>query len=128
MSYEDVELMRRRAERFLRNALRLVEEGDYDIAIFSAEQYCQLMLKYKLLIRKGVYPRTHSLRRLIKELGEINGRVLTLIQDIRNLHYIARLEEAYIASRYLPIEYGEAEVRDLIRFILEVFKPIVEQV
>lgn len=128
MSFEEAELMRRRAEKFLRNALRLLDEEDYDLAVFSAEQYCQLMLKYKLLVKKGSYPRTHSLRRLIRELGEIDDRVLILVNDIKNLHYIARLEEAYIASRYLPIEYEEREARDLIRFVLEVFKPIVEQI
>lgn len=121
-------MLRRRAEGFLRNASRLIEEGDYDIAIFSAEQYCQLMLKYKLLVKRGVYPRTHSLRRLIRELGEVDERVLTLVNDVKNLHYIARLEEAYITSRYLPIEYEEVEAKDLIRFVVEVFKPLVEQI
>lgn len=81
----------------------MVKEGDYDIAIFLAEQHCQLMLKYKLLVKKGIYSRTHSLRRLIRELGEVDKRVLVLVEDIRNLHYIARLEEAYVASKYLPL-------------------------
>lgn len=30
---------------------------------------------------------------------------MALVEDIENLHYIARLEEAYIGSRYLPIVY-----------------------
>lgn len=128
MSIEEAELMRRRAEKFLKNALRLVDEEDYDLAVFSAEQYCQLALKYKLLVKKGVYLRTRSLRRLLRELSEVDGRVLVLVEDIRHLHYIARLEEAYIASRYLPVEYEEAEARDLLRFVVEVFKPLVEQV
>jgi len=92
------------------------------------EQYCQLILKYKLLVKKGSYPRTHSLRRLIRELGEFNESILVLINDIKNLHYIARLEEAYIASRYLPTIYEEMETRDLSRFVKEVFKPIVEAI
>jgi len=64
MSFEEVEVLRRRAEAFLRNAKRLVEEGEYDLAVFNLEQYCQLLLKYRLLIWTGSYPRTHSLRRL----------------------------------------------------------------
>jgi len=37
------------------------------------------------------------------------------------------MEEAYIVPRYLPYEYEEKEVRDLYRFVVEVFKPIVEK-
>ncbi|MFZ8783590.1 MAG: HEPN domain-containing protein [Desulfurococcaceae archaeon] len=128
MSFEEAELLRRRAESFLRNALRLIEEGEADIAVFSLEQYCQLILKYKLLVYTGSYPRTHSIRLLIRELGRVDSRVLVLVNDVRNLHYIARLEEAYISSRYLPYEYTIEEVKDISRFVLEVFKPIVDSV
>jgi len=51
--------------------------------------------------------------------------VLVLINDVRNLHYIARLEEAYIASRHLPLTYEEAEVRDLMGFVKGVFSWVV---
>ncbi len=128
MSFEEAEILRRRAEAFLRNAIRLLEEGEYDLAIFNIEQYCQLILKYKLLIKRGSYPRTHSIRRLVRELGEVNSNVLKLVNDIKNLHYIARIEEAYISARYLPIIYEKEEVEDLLKFVLEVFKPLVEKV
>jgi len=128
VSFEEAELLRRRAESFLRNALRLIEEGEADIAVFSLEQYCQLILKYKLLVYTGSYPRTHSIRLLIRELGRVDSRVLVLVNDVRNLHYVARLEEAYISSRYLPYEYTIEEVKDISRFVLEVFKPIVDSV
>ena len=128
MSFEEAELLRRRAESFLRNALRLIEEGEADLAVFSLEQYCKLILKYKLLVYTGSYPRAHSIRLLIRELGRVDSRVLVLVNDVRNLHYIARLEEAYISSRYLPYEYTIEEVKDISRFVLEVFKPIVDSV
>jgi HEPN domain-containing protein len=41
---------------FLRNALKLIDEGEDDLAVFNLEQYCQLILKYKLLVIRGVYP------------------------------------------------------------------------
>ena len=63
MSFEEAEFLRLRAEAFLRNAERPYAEGEYDLAAFSIEQYCQLMLKYKLLLKTGAYPRTHSLIR-----------------------------------------------------------------
>jgi HEPN domain-containing protein len=128
VSLEEAELLKRRAESFLKNAQRLIEEGEPDIALFSLEQYCQLILKYKLLVYTGSYHRTHSLRQLIKELGKINPNILVLVNDIKNLHYIARLEEAYISSRYLPYTYTTEEVKDISRFVLEVFKPIVDSI
>lgn len=124
MSFEEAELMKRRAEAFLRNAKRLLEEKEWDLAAFNLEQYCQLILKYKLLVEKGIYPRTHSLRSLIRLLGR--PEALELIEDERHLHYIARLEEAYIVSRYIPYSYEEKEVLDLYRFVAEVFRQYVD--
>ena len=66
VSFEEAELLRLRAETFLRNAERLYAEGEYDLAAFGVEQYCQLMLKYKLLLKTGAYPHTHSLIRLVR--------------------------------------------------------------
>ena len=51
---------------------------------------------------------------------------MRLVEYEKYLQYIARLEEAYIASRYLPHSYEESEVKSLYRFVLEVFKPAVE--
>ncbi|MCQ5337618.1 MAG: HEPN domain-containing protein [Candidatus Methanomethylicia archaeon] len=128
MSFKEAELLRKRAEAFLKNALYLINENEADLAMFNFEQYCQLILKYKLLIIKGTYPRTHSLRQLIKELSEINPKIAILIEDIKNLHYIARLEESYISSRYLPFEYTIEEVKDIGKFVIEVFKPLVNSI
>ena len=128
MSFEEAEILRRRAEAFLRNAERLIKEEEWDLAIFNLEQYCQLIIKYKLLVLRGSYPRSHSLRRLIRELGEFNRDILSLIENTRYLHYVARLEEAYISSRYLPYVYEEKEVVDIYRFVVEVFKPLVEKI
>jgi len=126
LSFEEAELLRRRAHSFPRLAERPVEEGEYDLAMFSLEQYCQLILEYRILVVEGSYPRTRSLRRLIRELGEHDPRMLELVSDIGKLYYIARLEEACIVSRYLPITYEEGEVREILRFVEEAFKPLVE--
>ena len=128
MSFQEAEILRRRAESFLRNAKRLIEGEEWDLAIFNLEQYCQLIMKYKLLVLKGSYPRTRSLRRLVRELGEFSQEILELVENIKHLHYIARLEEAYIASRYLPYTYEEKEIKDIYRFVMEVFKPLVEKI
>jgi hypothetical protein len=49
----------------------------------------------------------------------------SLIDDVGKLHYVARLEEAYVVARYLPYVFEEKEAKDLYRFVLEVFKPLV---
>ncbi|MGC8937273.1 MAG: HEPN domain-containing protein [Candidatus Methanomethylicaceae archaeon] len=126
MSYELVEILRKRAESFLKNSKTLIDEGEWDLAVFNLEQYCQLILKYKLLMEKGAYSRTHSLRALIRELGSTKKSVLKLIEEESTLHFIARLEEAYIASRYLPYLYEEKEAKSLYKFVTEVFKPLIE--
>ena len=127
MSFEEAEILRKRANSFLRNAERLMEEGEWNLAAFNLEQYCQLTLKHKLLIRRGSYPRTHSLRTLIRILAQDNPQILELVEDEKYLHYTARLEEAYIASRYLPYNYEKKEVTDLHKYVIEVFKPHVEK-
>jgi len=81
MSFEEAELLRLRAEAFLRNAERLYAEGEYDLATFSIEQHCRLMLKYKLLLKTGAYPRTHSLIRLVRELAKA-AEGAKLLEDI----------------------------------------------
>ncbi|MEM2574231.1 MAG: HEPN domain-containing protein, partial [Candidatus Jordarchaeales archaeon] len=119
---------RRRAEAFLRNAEQLLKSGEWDLAVFNLEQYCQLILKYKLLVETGSYPRTHSLRRLIRELARIHPDLSSLVEDESRLHYVARLEEAYITSRYTPYVYEEREALSLYRFVVEEFKKFMDGV
>jgi HEPN domain-containing protein len=125
LSLEEANIIRRRAEAFLRNAERLISEGEWDLAVFNLEQYCQLILKYKLLVTRGSYPRSHSLRTLIRILSQDAPELTSLIDDVGKLHYVARLEEAYVVARYLPYVFEEKEAKDLYRFVLEVFKPLV---
>ena len=123
MSFEEAETIRERAGDFLRNARDLFDKGVYDLAAFNIEQYCQLILKYKLLIKTGTYPRTHSILRLIRELSKITRKVETLLNDIVML---TKIEEAYIGSRYLPRRYERAEVEAMLRFVEERFRSVVE--
>jgi len=128
LSFEEAEILKERAESFLRTAEYLISVKEWDLAIFCIEQYCRLILKYKLLIKSGSYPRTHSMRELIKQLSHYDSSVKILLEDENNLLYLTKLEDAYIVSRYLPRRYDEREVLDTFRFIREVFKSIVNRV
>ncbi len=118
-------MLRERAEGFLRNAEHLLEVKEWDLAAFSLEEYCQLILKYKLLTKSGSYPRMHSLRELIERLQEYNPGIGSLTEGEERLLYITKLEDAYIVARYLPRRYTKEEVVALHRFVKEVFQEIV---
>ncbi len=123
MSFEEAERLRARAEAFLRNAERLFQEGEYDLAAFSLEQYCQLALKYRLLVKTGTYPRTRSLMRLVRELARADPRAEELGRDVVML---TKVEDAYIGARYLPRSYEKEEVEAMLRYVKERFKPLVD--
>jgi len=127
VSFEEAEVLRERAEAFLANARRLLGEGQYDLAAFSLEQHCQLMLKYKLLIRAGTYPRTHSLVRLIRELAKLDERVKVLLEP-ENVVMLTKIEDAYIGARYLPRRYLREEVEAMLSFVEKVFENAVRGV
>ncbi|MCS7133046.1 MAG: HEPN domain-containing protein [Nitrososphaeria archaeon] len=115
-SIDEVEILKDRAYAFLRNAERLFVDGEYDLAAFNIEQFCQLLLKYKLLVKTSTYPRTHSILRLIRELDKIvpeKGLAEFVDAEIMNL---TKIEDAYIVSRYLPRRYERREVEEMLRF------------
>ena len=128
MSFEDAELFRERAEAFLRNAERLVGEGVLDLAAFNIEQYCQLMLKYKLLVKTGTYPMIHSIIRLLRELSRITPGLQEFLKNAENMLYLTKVEDAYIGARYLPRRYEESEVKSMLKFVKEVFKAFVVRI
>ncbi len=125
ISLEEAEVLKERAEAFLRNAEGLAGEGIHDLAAFNIGQYCQLLLKHKLLIKTGTYPRTHSMMRLLRELSAISPALRPLLEDADNVLYLTKIEDAYIGSRYLPRRYEESEVRGMLRFAKEVFRGLV---
>ena len=128
MSSDEAEVLRERADAFLKNADRLAEEGVWDLAAFNIEQYCQLMLKYKLLTKTAAYPRTHSIMRLIRELSGISQSLQTLLGNAENIVFLTKIEDVYIGARYLPRRYEEVEVKSMLRFAKEVFKVLVESI
>jgi len=128
VSFEEAEVIKDRADAFLKNAERLVEEGVQDLAAFNIEQYCQLILKYKLLVKTGTYPRTHSIIRLIREFSKTSPDLQPLLDDDGNMVYLTKIDDAYIGARYLPRRYEGSEVRSILRFVKEVFKKFVERV
>jgi len=127
LSAEEIQVLKERAFAFLRNAKRLFDDGEYDLAAFSIEQFFQLILKYKLLVKTGTYPRTRSMVRLLRELDSASpGKNLATFIDSEIMN-ITKVEDAYIVSRYLPRRYEKSEVWRLLEFA-DNFKEAIEDV
>jgi HEPN domain-containing protein len=127
MSQEEAIVLRDRAYAFLRNAKRLLDEGEYDLAAFNVEQFCQLLAKYKLLVKTGTYPRTHSLTRLLRELDACApDRGLAAFVETEVL-FVTRVEDTYTVARYLPRRFERQEVEQLLQFAERV-KDVLEHV
>jgi len=120
----EAEYLLRRAKAFLENAEQLYNRGLYDLAAFSLEQSVQLLLKYKLLLVAGSYPRTHSLRRLFRTLIELTGDSDLENFYLENINIVGDLESAYIAARYLPVEFEKKEVENMLVFAKKLFEKL----
>ena len=127
LSIEEAEILKERAYASLRNAKRLFEEEEYDLSAFNLVQFCQLLLKYKLLVKTGTYPRTHSLVRILRELNAAYpGKNLSSFIESEIL-YLTKMEDVYVVSRYLPRRFERREVEQLLAFA-ERFKDVIEDV
>lgn len=117
MAAPQAEFLRLRAEKFLANGRDLLEKGVFDLAAFSLEQYCQLILKYYLFKILGDFPKTHFLRELFYELGKAAKKKAAVGEFLEaNIDVVANLENAYITSRYLPAIFMEKEVKNMLDF------------
>lgn len=118
-----VDFLKRRAEKFLKNGIKLLGQGEYEISSFNFEQAAQLLLKHYLFVKLKDFPKTHSLTQLLKDVGRVYQKekeVKKLINE--NLNQIADLGEAYITSRYLPVEFFPRQVEDMGRFVQKLQK------
>jgi HEPN domain-containing protein len=122
---EEAEVLKERALAFLENAEDLVRKKSFDIAAFAAEQFCQLYLKYKLLLVFGDFPKTHSLRFLLAEVAKVRParKIGNFVKE--NASIIGNLESAYVTSRYLPRKFGGEEVKEMLTFAKK-FKKFVD--
>jgi len=116
---EEIKMYLERAEKFKKNAQFNFDNGDYDLAMFHIEQACQLMIKAKLLDLKGYFERTHSLRKLLSEVIDVEG-----VEEFLNKYKVVlrNLERAYITSRYYFEEFFKEEVEEAFKALEELRK------
>ena len=122
--------LKRRSKIFLEHAYIDFNNGNYDLALFHAEQALQLYVKYLLYKKLGEFPKTCSLTRLVKELVKVYGslELHQLYNEYVEVFHV--LEDSYIASRYLPREYDKVIAEKVFKFVekvLEVLKCLEEK-
>ncbi|MEM3372348.1 MAG: HEPN domain-containing protein [Candidatus Korarchaeum sp.] len=118
MSGEFTNKLRRRASVFMKVAERLLEEREYDLACFNADQAAQLYAKSSILRLFGELPRIHGVREL---LGYLATRLheagytekASLLREFihENRYALSVLEDAYIGARYGPRSFGEDDAK-----------------
>lgn len=117
MSKKEAEFLKERAEEFLTNASFLLQKGTYSLAAFNLEQTAQLYLKYYLFLKLGDYPRTHSFKDLLDDLGQAYEKeeIEKFWRD--NLETIRNLENAYLTTRYFPVHFEKEEVERMSKVV-----------
>ncbi len=116
---KEVKIFLKRAESFVKDALEDLRRGDYDIAMFHVEIACQLVVKAKFLDLTGYFEKTHSIRKLLKDLSKMyKSREINDFID-KNWKIMRILEYSYIAGRYLPEDFEEREVKEALKFYEE---------
>lgn len=122
------EFLKERAIKFLENAKYLFNKGVYDLSAFNIEQFCQLILKFKVFTYLGDFPKTHSMKKLFDALLKIVDDKELLEEFIKeNISTIGNIENAYVSSRYLPSRFDKIEVEEMLKFA-EKLKKIMEEI
>lgn len=112
------EFLKKRAEEFLENGRENINHQRYNLAAFNLEQACQLYLKYYLFLRLADFPKTHSIRELLSDLGRVYDKTAEVeMFKQEKINEVADLEEAYLSSRYLPAEFDRLRVEQMERFV-----------
>lgn len=118
-----IDFLKKRADGFLRGAKYHLREGDYNIAAFHLEQACQLHLKYYIFLKIADFPKTHSIQDLLSDIGKVYKRENEVVKfQKENIQLISDLEQAYITSRYFPVEFGKLQVQNMEKFVKSLFE------
>lgn len=112
------EFLKQKAESFLDDAKYDIQKKEWFLAAFHLEQTCQLYLKYYLFKELGDYPKIHPLETLLRELEKVYPENKKEIEKIRQekASVVGDLDQAYITSRYLPVEFNEFQVKEMLKF------------
>lgn len=117
------EFLKKRGKSFLKTADYHIKEKEYALAAFDFEQTLQLYLKYYIFLKLANFPKVHSLEKLLEGIGRIYKKEAEIKKILKeNVNLISDLNQAYISSRYLPVEFSREQIRNMERFVKKVIK------
>ena len=118
------EFLIKKAKGFLEDAKYDIKTQKWFLAAFHLEQCCQLYLKYFIFKKLGDFPKIHSLNELLEELKKVYPKKKKQIEKIQKEEagVIGDLNQAYITSRYLPIEFNKFQVEKMLEFTQKLIK------
>ena len=126
MKIDEYRIFLKRAGGFYKTALFQLDNGLFDLAAFSLEQYLKLFLK-AVLLENGVYfPRIPGVRALIRLLIDLKKNQFSKLSSLLDKYELelSLLEDAYITSRYIPKEFTESELRKIMKALEEIVDEI----
>lgn len=119
------EILKERADEFVKLAEYAYKRKRYDLSVFNLEQAIQLYLKYKIWQKLGDFEKTHSITKLLKNFGRVYKKSKAINKLIKeNLKLINDLEIAYIESRYLPAQFFKEDIDKAFEFLNKLKKLI----
>jgi len=118
------DFLKEKAKAFLGDAKYDIFKKEWFLAAFHLEQVCQLYLKYCLFKELGDYPKIHSLDELFRELKKVYPKKEKKIEKIQKdeASVIGDINQAYITSRYLPVEFNKFQIEKMLKFTLGLIK------
>jgi len=112
------DFLKKKAEGFYQSGKEQIKKKRFYIAAFNFEQAAQLYLKHCLFVKLKDFPKIHELDQLLKETGKAYGKEKEVEIFLReNASTIGDLNQAYITSRYLPVEFSLYQVEEMEKFV-----------
>jgi HEPN domain-containing protein len=119
------EILKERADEFVKLAEYAYKRKRYDLDVFNLGQAIQLYLKYKIWQKLGDFEKNHSITKLLKNFGRAYKKSKAINKFIKeNLKLINNLEVAYIESRYLPVQFFKEDIDKAFEFLNKLKKLI----
>ena len=112
------EFLKNKAQIFFESGGEQIQKKRYFLAAFNFEQAAQLYLKYCLFMRIKDFPKIHEINELLKDIGKVYNKEKNVDKFLReNASVLGDLNQAYITSRYLPVDFNQYQVKEMQNFV-----------
>lgn len=112
------DFLKNKAQIFFESGSEQIPKKRYFLAAFSFEQAAQLYPKYCLFMKLKDFPKIHEIDELLREIGKAYNKKKQIDNFLKeNASVIGDLNQAYITSRYLPVDFNQYQVQEMRVFV-----------